>query len=89
MRTLISPTKANPPLIIDSDAVKAIKVALQLLQSIAQRDSQIIQVTSDFNQSDLPSDTRFNESETHDTLAIRDSLQRFVSEGKNHLQIVT
>lgn len=39
------PCKADAPLIIDPDAVLTFAVALQLLQSIGRRHSQVVEIT--------------------------------------------
>jgi len=36
MGTVIGPHKANPPLIVDADAVLSLTIGLQLLQSITR-----------------------------------------------------
>jgi hypothetical protein len=42
LRTCCGPSEADPPLLVDPDAVVAGSITLQLLQSIARRDSQVV-----------------------------------------------
>ena len=43
-RILALPAEANPPLVIDADAVLAFAVVFQSFQVVAIRDAQVIQV---------------------------------------------
>jgi len=42
----IFPTKADSPLIVDSDAILSPAVAFQSLKAVARRNSQIVQMPS-------------------------------------------
>src|SRR5437879_355806 len=43
-RTVISPAKANSPLVVDSDTVLAAAIAAKFLQSVTRRHPQIVQI---------------------------------------------
>src|ERR1700674_1213252 len=43
-RAVVSPSEANSPLIIDSDAVPPTPITGKLLQSVAGRHSQVVQI---------------------------------------------
>jgi hypothetical protein len=49
VRTTITPAKADPPLLIDADAVLSLSVARQAFQSIAGRSFEVMEVASIMN----------------------------------------
>jgi hypothetical protein len=52
--TCIGPTEADPPLLVDSDAVLAFPVSFQLLQTVAGWDPEVIQVLGSVEKQQLP-----------------------------------
>ena len=49
----VSPPKADPPLVIDANAVLASAIALELLQAVAGRDAEIVELLGGIHQSQL------------------------------------
>ena len=56
LRMTISPEKADPPLVIDANALRALAIPLQHFKSIRRRQSKIFQ-----------SDSRINRIELHES----------------------
>ena len=50
----VSPPKADPPLVIDANTVLAGAIALELLQTIAGRDAEIIELLGGVDDAELP-----------------------------------
>ena len=67
--TYIRPTKADPPLIIDTNAVLTRTIALERFKMIARRHPQIIKSTSDFKLPELASCSLGNIHELADIIA--------------------
>lgn len=53
MSTSISPHETDTPLVVDTDAVLPSTVALELLQSVARRDSQVLDMCSGMDNLEL------------------------------------
>ena len=51
---LTLPAKANPPLVVDADAVLALAVAFQGLQMVAIGDAQVLQAPGLVQEQQLP-----------------------------------
>jgi len=58
--TLLLPTKANAPLIVDTNAALAGTVAFEHFKAISGRHSQVIQVAGNLELSQFPSCHRCN-----------------------------
>lgn len=85
----ISPAKANPPLIVDPDAVLALSISGELFEAVSRRHSEIAQQVSCVKQEELlqghPVNTLW---EPFRALAIEDSLGLWVIEAPNHRTII-
>jgi hypothetical protein len=79
------PSKADPPLIVDADAVLAGPVALQLLQSIARGNSEIVEIYRGVEDEEFSKgDPGCKGVELADASAIPDRLGVLVGERPQH-----
>src|SRR5713101_2431243 len=62
-RAVVSPSEANSPLIIDSDAVLPTPITAKLFQSVARRHSQVVQIFRAVQHLQLPFDLRLERPE--------------------------
>ena len=92
-RAPFSPNKANPVLLVDSDAVLAFPVSRKCLQSIAGGNLQFLQRLNrieliQFSRGDLPELLRTGFSGVFRIDAIENSLGGLISERFNHINIL-
>ncbi len=86
VRIAISPPKANSPLVVDPDAVLALSVAAEFLQSIARRNSQITKRSGRLEDEELPQRGSLQlYREASQPLATQHSFGVPISEGLDHL----
>jgi hypothetical protein len=87
MGVAVLPGKACAPLVIDPDTVLTGPPAFELLQPIARRDSQILQVLRSVQSNEL-SQHEFEQIgwETSDGLAVKQPLSGAVRKTLDHLQ---
>jgi hypothetical protein len=82
--TRIRPTKAQAPLIIDTNTVLARFLSFQRFEAIAWRHSQIIQSRRNLNLSEFPSCNRLNVHEALNTVASSKRFRVRTSERYDH-----
>jgi hypothetical protein len=86
----VFPSEADPPLVVDPDAVLSFPIAGKLLQTIPGRNSQVAQRISRVEHEELPQGRAVNTlRKAPRALAIEDSLGLRVSKAPNHGPIVT
>lgn len=82
----IGPFETDSPLLVDSDAVRAGAVALQLLESIAWGDPQVAENLGGFEDQQLPESHSLGAVvELAGTLPLPDPLGFLVSERPDHV----
>ena len=54
IRIAVPPAEANAPLIIDANTVLGRSVPFEFLQAMARRDSQVLELLSGVNETELP-----------------------------------
>lgn len=81
----VDPAEADAPLVVDADAVLAGPVAAELLEAIARRDAQVLEVHGTVDQAELPEhDAAEVGRESADGFARPETLGVAVSEAPNH-----
>jgi len=86
----VLPSEADPPLVVDPDAVLTFPIAGQLLETIPGWNSQVAQRISRVEHEELPQGRAVNTlREPSRALAIEDPLGLRVSKAPNHGPIVT
>jgi hypothetical protein len=84
-RTVVSPTEADPPLVIDSDAVLAASITAELLQAIAREHAKVIEVLGAVEHLQLSFGLRLGRSESFRDLAFEELLRGARRKRPNHL----
>ena len=84
-RTVFRPSKANPPLVVDPDRMLASSILGQRLQTIARRNSQIVELLGGFKGFKLPASHRkYLNRKALRTKPIKNRLSDFVLEASDH-----
>ena len=76
----LAPYEANPPLIVDSDRVLSLAVALKRFEPIAWRLTQIVQCADAIEQQQLTTSLPFNGAKTRHVLIRKQARRRCVPE---------
>ena len=85
----VCPDKANPPLVIDADAVLTLPVAFRRFQTIAGRYFQKTQIRSGIQLLQFAHRHRFNIGKPFHPPALKQGFGVFAVEFGNHRQIIT
>jgi hypothetical protein len=89
-RVAVIPVEADPPLIIDPDAMLTLPISREFFQAIPGRHFEVAQRISRVQQEELLQGRSVNILwELSRALAIEDPLGLFVSEAPNHGAIIT
>jgi hypothetical protein len=83
-RTHRSPSKADPPLIIDADAVLANSVALERFQTVSRWNPQIFEAACDLELSQFAAGYRSDVDEPADALTAGKCFSSCASERNDH-----
>lgn len=90
VRVAVRPPKADPPLIVDPDAVLSSTIAAQLLEPIAWRRPQILKLNRRVDMAKLPEHHAPEVGrEASDRLTFPEPLGVAVSKTPNHGRIIT
>ena len=90
IRIAAGPPEADAPLIVDPDTMLAGTVALQFLQPVAGRHSQILQRLSGINSHQLPQHGALERRGiASDALPVEESLRVPIGEALDHRGIIT
>lgn len=81
------PAKADPPLIIDADAVLALAVAFEGFEPVAGRNLEILQPSDLMQKQELATGDSFNGPEPRHVLIVKQGFRPAVVEGADHRQI--
>ena len=85
----IFPAKADPPLIVDSDAVLASSISGQLLQVIGRRDPEITEPASGIQDQQFPKSDPMNTREPLGMPPLKNLLGFLTAKPLNHVLIIT
>jgi len=83
-RVPIGPSEADPPSIVDTNAVPALPVTFQSLKSVAGRNSQVLQNSNPVKIQQLPSRRPLKGLESNHWPVVKELLCVFVFEGLDH-----
>jgi len=83
------PDKADPPLVVDPDAVLTPAVAFQGFQPVPRRHLEILKGLGRVDHLQLPARNRFNRPEPPDGLPLKQPLGVLAAEGADHRPILT
>lgn len=84
-RLAIPPLEAEPPLIVDADAVLASTIAVQRLQTVAGRHAQIVEPLRGIDRQKLRASTPLNlQRQTANGVACEDRCGALVRKALNH-----
>jgi hypothetical protein len=83
------PAETDPILIVHADAVLACAIALERFETVAWRDTKIIEMTRDLQLSQFSPGNRFDPNESPDPPAIRQSFRLCGPERYDHVFILT
>ena len=90
IRIAAGPPEADAPLIVDPDTMLAGTVALQFLQPVAGRHSQILQRLSGINSHQLPQHGALERRGiAPDALPVEETLRISIGEALDHRRIIT
>ncbi len=90
IRIAAGPPEADAPLIVDPDTMLAGTVALQFLQPVAGRHSQILQRLSGINSHQLPQHGALkHRGKAPDALPVEETLRIPIGEALDHRRIIT
>jgi hypothetical protein len=88
VRITLSPGKADPPLVIDTNTVLSPPITFQCLQPISRRDPQITERCGTVENQKLPSRSPFNATEPQYVLIEKQRFRLFGAKGTDHWQSV-
>ena len=88
MRVLTIPTKANAPLVIDSDAMLSLAIPRKGLQPVSWEDPQVAQFPDLIELNELSVRDAFDVHESGDACALREPCGIFALERPDHQSIV-
>src|ERR1700722_14516898 len=80
----IAPDETNPPLVVDSDRVLSLAVALKRFEPIAWRLTQIVQCADAIEQQQLTTSLAFNGAKTRHVLIRKQARRYCVPERADH-----
>jgi hypothetical protein len=85
-----APAKANPPLVVDSDAVLSVAIAFEFFETIAWRHAKIVQRFGGIKQGKLPEGgpVKFS-GESLDFFALKEQFRVLIGESPDHCPIIT
>lgn len=87
LRMTISPEKADPPLVIDADAIRSFSIPFERLEPIRGRQPEIFQPDSGVNRVQLHECPLLNLSrESFHEFALKDSLSIGIAKGFDHTE---
>lgn len=87
LRMAISPEKANPPLVIDANAIRSLAISLQHFKSIRRRQPKIFQPRGRINRIELHECPLLNLAwESFHEFALKDSFGIGIAKGFNHTE---
>ena len=90
VRITVLPPKADPPLVVDPDTVLSDPIALELLEPVARRDTQVIEGLSGVHGSQLPQhDASEGGGISADRLPVEEAGRIPIAEALDHSRTLT